>query len=309
MLLSNSSDLFSMASPLPNIIGLSGVAPDENARAVKLGRLFEWPMIFIAIWIVFEWYLESKADQAIAVSVFTDWLIWSFFLLETLVLTTAVDYKKRYLLNNWANLVIVVAGLPVLWETLPHAGGLRVLRLLAIFIVLMNMSGTFRKIMGRNHLGPTLMVSFIIIVIAGTLMAVIDPNVDTPFDGIWWAWVTVTTVGYGDIVPGSTAGRLFGSVLILMGIGLFAMLTASFSSFFMQQDEEALIQEEKTNTERLSDMANRIETLEAKLDQLIHYSQQVEQRRLEGLQQSPERPDETPMENASGDDAAKKSDR
>jgi len=114
-------------------------------------------------------------------------------------------------------------------------------------------------------------------------------------------------VGYGDIVPGSTAGRLFGSVLILMGIGLFAMLTASFSSFFMQQDEEALIQEEKTNTERLSDMANRIETLEAKLDQLIHYSQQVEQRRLEGLQQSPERPDgtsdETPVESASGDAA------
>ena len=269
-----------MASPLPNIIGLSGVGPYENERAKKLGRAFEWPMIFIAMWIVFEWYLESKAEQDIAVTAFTDWLIWSFFLLETVVLTMAVDHKKRYLGNNWANLVIVAAGLPILWETLPHAGGLRVLRLLAIFIVLMNMSGTFRKIMGRNHLGPTVMVSFIIIVIAGTLMAVIDPNVETPFDGIWWAWVTVTTVGYGDIVPGSTAGRLFGSFLILMGIGLFAMLTASFSSFFMQQDEEELIREEKSNTQRLSDMANRIEALEAKLDRLITYSEEVEKRRL-----------------------------
>lgn len=274
-----------MSSPLPNIIGLSGVGPHENERAIKLGRAFEWPMIFIAIWIVFEWYLESKAEQDIAVTAFTDWLIWSFFLLETVVLTLAVDDKKRYLLNNWANLVIVGAGMPVLWEALPHAGGLRVLRLLAIFIVLMNMSGTFRKIMGRNHLGPTLMVSFIIIVIAGTLMAVIDPNVETPFDGIWWAWVTVTTVGYGDIVPGSTAGRLFGSVLILMGIGLFAMLTASFSSFFMQQDEEELIAEEKSNTQRLSEITNRMEGLEDKMDRLLSYMEEVENRRQDEIRE------------------------
>jgi voltage-gated potassium channel len=270
-----------VTSPLPNIIGLSGIDPSENARAIRIGRFFEWPMIFIAIWIVFEWYLESKAEQFIAVTAFTDWLIWGFFLLETVILTLAVDNKKRYLLNNWANVVIVVAGLPILWEAMPHAGGLRVLRLLAIFIVLMNMSGTFRKIMGRNHLGPTLMVSFIIIVIAGTLMAVIDPNVETPFDGIWWAWVTVTTVGYGDIVPASTAGRLFGSFLILMGIGLFAMLTASFSSFFMQQDEEKLIAEEKSNTERLSDITHRIEALEQKLDRLITYTEELEKRRLD----------------------------
>lgn len=268
-----------MSSALPNIIGLSGVAPDEKPRAVRLGKMLEWPMIFIAMWIVFEWYLESQAEQAIVVSTFTDWLIWSFFLCETLLLTLAVHNKKRYLMNNWANLVIVVAGMPLLWETLPHAGGLRTLRLLAIFIVLANTSGTFRKIMGRHNLGPMLVVSFIIVVIAGTLMAVIDPNVDTPFDGIWWAWVTVTTVGYGDIVPASTAGRLFGSFLILMGIALFAMLTASFSSFFMQQDEEALIQEEKSNTERLSEITQRMEALEDKLDRLLDIAATVEQRR------------------------------
>ena len=277
-----------MASPLPNILGLSGVGPYENKRARKLGRAFEGPMIFVAMWIVFEWYLQSKAERPIAVTAFTDWFIWGFFLLETVVLTIAVDNKKRYLVNNWANIVIVAAGLPVLWETLPHAGGLRVLRLLAIFIVLMNTSGTFRKIMGRNHLGPTLMVSFVIIVIAGTVMAAIDPNVETPLDGIWWAWVTVTTVGYGDIVPGSTAGRLFGSFLILMGIGLFAMLTASFSSFFMQQDEKDLIREEKHNTRRLTEMATRIEALEGKLDRLIRYSEQVEQRRLDELNKNAE---------------------
>jgi voltage-gated potassium channel len=95
------------------------------------------------------------------------------------------------------------------------------------------MSAAARKILSRNHLGMTLMVSFIIVIMSGTLMALIDPNIETPLDGIWWAWVTITTVGYGDIVLGSTAGRLFGSALIiLLGIALFSMLTASFSAFF-----------------------------------------------------------------------------
>jgi len=263
------------------MVGLSGVDNNENARARRIGRMFEWPMILIAFWIVFEWYLEARADGPLPYTYITDWFLWTFFLLETLVLTAVVDDKARYLRNNWSNLVIVIAGMPLLWQAFPHAGGLRALRLLAMFTMLMNMSGSFQKIMGRNHLGPTLMVSFIIIIMAGTLMAVIDPNVQTPMDGIWWAWVTVTTVGYGDIVPGSTAGRLFGSVLILMGIGLFSMMTASFSAFFMQQEEEDLIAKETANADRLAKMENRMEQLETKLDQLLTIALEAEQQRRE----------------------------
>ena len=192
-----------------------------------------------------------------------------------------VDDKKRYLRTNWSNLVIVIAGMPLLWEYLPYAGGLRALRLLAMFTMLMNMSGSFQKIMGRNHLGPTLMVSFIIIVMAGTLMALIDPNVDTPLDGIWWAWVTVTTVGYGDIVPGTTAGRLFGSLLILMGIGLFSMMTASFSAFFMQREEEDLFDKERSHAAQLEKMEGRMEQLEKKLDRLLIMALEAERAQLE----------------------------
>lgn len=270
-----------MIVSVSNVIGLSGVCAAENPRARRIGRYFEWPMIFIAFWILFEWYLEASAGKPFTYAYVTDWVLWVFFLLETLVLTVLVDDKKRYLRTNWSNIVIVIAGMPLLWEYLPYAGGLRALRLLAMFTLLMNMSGSFQKIMGRNHLGPTLMVSFVIIILAGTLMAVIDPNVETPLDGIWWAWVTVTTVGYGDIVPGSTAGRLFGSVLILMGIGLFSMMTASFSAFFMQQEEEDLIAKETANAERLAKMENRMEQLETKLDQLLTIALEAEQLRRE----------------------------
>ncbi|MAD43715.1 MAG: ion transporter [Oceanospirillaceae bacterium] len=270
-----------MIVSLSSAIGLSGVDVSENTQARRVGRYFEWPMIGIAFWIIFEWYLEAQADKPLPFAHITDWFLWTFFLLETVILTSLVDDKKRYLRTNWSNLVIVIAGMPLLWEYLPYAGGLRALRLLAMFTMLMNMSGSFQKIMGRNHLGPTLMVSFIIIVMAGTLMALIDPNVDTPLDGIWWAWVTVTTVGYGDIVPGTTAGRLFGSLLILMGIGLFSMMTASFSAFFMQREEEDLFDKERSHAAQLEKMEGRMEQLEKKLDRLLIMALEAERAQLE----------------------------
>ncbi|OUR66348.1 ion transporter, partial [Bermanella sp. 47_1433_sub80_T6] len=88
-------------------------------------------------------------------------------------------------------------------------------------------------------------------------------------DGIWWAWVTVTTVGYGDIVPVSTAGRIFGALLILMGIGLFTMLTASFAAFFMAEDEKEIRQQQADNIQKLTVVEQRLMMLEAKLDTLL----------------------------------------
>lgn len=261
-----------MNANLPSLFGLSGVSRDERSLAVKVGSWFEWPMILMAFWIILEWYIEAQSLTPLAITLFTDWFIWGFFAIETLILVSLVEYKGRFLKNNWGSLVIIFAGFPLLWEVFPYAGGLRALRLLVLFSLLFNMSTAARKILGRNHLGTTLMVSFIIVILAGTLMAVIDPNIETPLDGIWWAWVTITTVGYGDIVPGSTAGRLFGSLLILLGIALFSMLTASFSAFFLAQGEEKISQQELENNHQVLLLQKQIDVLETKIDRLLDQS-------------------------------------
>lgn len=261
-----------MNEHIPGFFGLSGVHRDEAPLAVKVGHFFEWPMILLALGIILEWYVEAQGLVPIVlsqISAYSDWFIWGFFVLETSLLCLLVNNKKRYLLNNWGSLVIIVAGMPLLWDIFPHAGGLRALRLLILFSLLFSMSAAARTILSRNHLGTTLMVSFIIVVVSGTLMALIDPNVETPLDGIWWAWVTITTVGYGDIVPGSTVGRLFGSGLILLGIGLFSMLTASFSAFFLSQEEDKISRQELDNKLQLIRLRQKIEGLEEKIDKLL----------------------------------------
>jgi voltage-gated potassium channel len=253
---------------LPQILGLMGVAADENSKAKKAARIFEGPMLLLAGWILIDWLIQANNPE-FAQHVISDWLIWSFFMIETSLLTLLVDRKFRYLKSNWVNLVIIAFSFPILWDIFPQAASFRVLRLVVLFAIFVQASRTLRAVLSRNHLGTTLMASFFIIVVAGTLMSLIDPNVSTPIDGIWWAWVTVTTVGYGDIVPASNAGRVFGAFLILLGIGLFTMLTASFAAFFMAEEEKEMIKEEDENIRRLTDIELRLMLLESKLDTLL----------------------------------------
>lgn len=100
-------------------------------------------------------------------------------------------------------------------------------------------------------------------------MATVDPGIETPLDGIWWAWVTVTTVGYGDIVPVTTIGRIFAGFLILLGIALFSMLTASFSAFFLSESENKLTAKEIENSQKLEKLQEKISSLEGKIDELL----------------------------------------
>ena len=103
---------------------------------------------------------------------------------------------------------------------------------------------------------------------SGVLIAGIDPTIETIWQGIWWAWVTVATVGYGDVVPQSTAGKVFGAVVILFGLGFFSLLTASFSAYFVSRGEIEIEEEEAEEIYRLKDIVKRIETMEQTLQRI-----------------------------------------
>jgi voltage-gated potassium channel len=79
-------------------------------------------------------------------------------------------------------------------------------------------------------------------------------------DAVWWAIVTSTTVGYGDVSPVTTEGRLIAVVLMLTGIGLVGVFTARVASLFVKHDSV-------TDVDRL---AERLGVLERKLDLLLH---------------------------------------
>lgn len=74
----------------------------------------------------------------------------------------------------------------------------------------------------------------ITIVVFGVVEYLVDPDsFDTVWDGMWWATQTVTTVGYGDVVPQSTDGRFVAALLMIGGLSFFAVITGVITSAFV----------------------------------------------------------------------------
>jgi voltage-gated potassium channel len=122
----------------------------------------------------------------------------------------------------------------------------------------------------RNAAGVIVVATTVIVVAAGVLISVID-NDEYPTIGLglWWALQTVTTVGYGDVTPAHTSGRLVGAVVMLQGIAFIAIVTAAITSTFVARatrESEAARAEHDVSDREL--MERRFDELERKLDAL-----------------------------------------
>jgi voltage-gated potassium channel len=72
-------------------------------------------------------------------------------------------------------------------------------------------------------------------IVAGIVIRVLDPaDFSSIGEGLWWAVQTVTTVGYGDIVPHHTSGRIVATVLMVAGIGILSVVTAVITAAFLE---------------------------------------------------------------------------
>lgn len=91
-----------------------------------------------------------------------------------------------------------------------------------------------------KHVGYLVLLSLAATLAVGILLFLIDPNIHSPLDGIWSAWVTMTHVGYGDVVPASFLGRLLAAGLILLGVVLFSLFTALVSVTLISKNDEIL---------------------------------------------------------------------
>ncbi|HEX7490317.1 MAG TPA: ion transporter [Candidatus Limnocylindrales bacterium] len=122
----------------------------------------------------------------------------------------------------------------------------RVLRLLRLLRLVRAFAGLYRAGMHMhglaNHKGFAWLLSAwlgVMVVCSAWLYVAehgVNKAVDNPFDALWWGVVTLTTVGYGDVTPQTTEGRVAAMVLMLLGIGLFGAITATITSYLISHD-------------------------------------------------------------------------
>jgi voltage-gated potassium channel len=120
----------------------------------------------------------------------------------------------------------------------------------------------------RKAVGLIVGVATALALIAAVIVRLIDPAIGTFPDALWWSVATVTTVGYGDVVPESGPGRLAAVVLMLTGLGLIPLITSVVVSILVSQRtreaREAELHDLHLILERLDALDRRLDGLETR---------------------------------------------
>jgi len=129
----------------------------------------------------------------------------------------------------------------------------------------------------RNAANVIVVATATVVATAGVLMRVLDHSeYPTIGRGLWWAMQTVTTVGYGDVTPANTSGRIIAAAVMLWGIAFLSILIAAITSTFVARAAKERSQAETADEIRLEaqldDLSSRLERVEQMLTRLADES-------------------------------------
>ena len=186
-----------------------------------------------------------------------DYLVWAVFVAEYLIKLYLAPSRWRFFRGHLIDLLVIA---------IPVFRPLRVLRLLRFArtgLTLAEVLGRARSLLTHRGLHFVLLSVLAIVLVGAALEFGFEnhargSNIHSYADALWWAIVTITTVGYGDTYPVTAAGRGVAVVLMLTGIGLVGVLSATIASYFVGQ------QADQDMTE-LHQRLDRIEAMLAKL--------------------------------------------
>jgi voltage-gated potassium channel len=223
----------------------------------------------IPVIIIEESEFGSPWDTIAAVA---NWVIWAVFLGEVVVLVAVVPNPWRWLKDHPLDVAIVVLTPPFLPSSLQALRVFRLLRLLRLLRVIQAARRLF-SVEGLRYAG---LIALLTILGGGAAFAAVErghnETVGGTWDGVWWAVVTMTTVGYGDVYPRTTAGRLIAIVVMVLGIGFLGLLIGAAAERFVARDVEELeveIEEEVAETaevrRELRRMGERLMEIESAL--------------------------------------------
>lgn len=217
----------------------------------------------------------------------TGWLLvvdviaWAIFVFEAAVKIGAHG-RRAYFTNraNWIDLAIIVLSAPYhLAAAVPlvaRIGSLsRLVRLVRIGLVVLKLLRRGRSMLVRRNVPFAAgLVALSTMMAAGAVFLSEQSVADTAFrtygDALWWAVVTLTTVGYGDLSPATPVGRVAAVFLMLVGVAFLGTVAAAFASLFIDEDladEEALVREE------LRGLRDDVRRLQATVDGLVRSPQ------------------------------------
>jgi voltage-gated potassium channel len=177
---------------------------------------------------------SSSSSAWGAIGTALNWGSWLVFLAEVVVMLYLVEDRKAWIVRHPLDVAITVLTPPFL----PFVGA-RLLRLLRVLRLIFG-GVKLSRLLSLEGIRVAGVVVLTTVIAGGAAFKAAESQQHlSTWDGIWWAMTTVTTVGYGDMYPEGTTGRLIAMLIMFVGIGFVALVTAFIAERFIKEDVEA----------------------------------------------------------------------
>lgn len=239
-------------------------APAAQARLARWERRTRRPLLGLAL-VFATAYAMPIVDPGMPGALHTacraaTWAVWAVF---------AADYAWRLRLAEDRWRFVRTHALDLCAVLLPLIRPLRLLQLVSALLLTGRLATAAAQVRLTTHVVGSVLVLWLFGALAVLEVERGEPgaNIHTLGDAVWWAFTTMTTVGYGDLAPTTGLGRLLAIGLMVSGIALLGLVTANIAAWFISQVRQESEHEEK-QTAALRELTREVASLRAEVTAL-----------------------------------------
>lgn len=188
---------------------------------VTLGIIYE---IILAALVIFSLVADFPAKESKIIEFF----IWGIFVIDYFLRLIRSENKWRYFKAHPLEFIAMLP-LGTIFQT---ARLIRLVRVVRLITIVNRRSAFLDNFFCKYNIDKLFLFVVLLMFLSALSMKWIEPSFHSYGDALWWAVVTTTTVGYGDIYPHTTIGRIVASILMMVGIGMIGVVTGTITSLF-----------------------------------------------------------------------------
>ncbi|PMH39818.1 capsular biosynthesis protein [Vibrio sp. 10N.286.49.B3] len=242
---------------------------DDTKDDTKPMSLLSLILSFLALFVISGLLFFDLQPETRNVLLVIDFIICCIFLLQLTIDFFRATDRKAFLARHWIDLI---ASLPLV-EPLRYARLFQILRVIRV----LRSSSLLIKQLRYNRRETTVASILLLLVFLLTIGSAMilhveesnpEANIQTGMDALWWSFVTISTVGYGDHYPVSTLGKLVASGIIICGVGMFGMISGLITSLITVPHKSTAEIEVEHNTDLLEQILSQQQSIIERLDRL-----------------------------------------
>jgi voltage-gated potassium channel len=239
-------------------------AYDRFSAAVELPMLVLAALMLPVLIVPLIWPMHGAAAASFD---FASYLIWAAFILEYLAKLALAPDRVRFIRSNVLDLVVIAVPFLRPLRLLRAVRLLRLARLGWLASWTLDAVRGLRRVLAHRGFHFALLAVVVLVFVGAAAELAFEANargatIHTYGDALWWAMVTITTVGYGDKVPVTAGGRGVAVVFMVTGVVMFGLLTATITSYFSEAGKDSL-------ASRIDGLRDQLDTVQALLSAVL----------------------------------------